>query len=285
MTSTFDRLHDRIAACHNADLAQFVPWFAAGRIVGWVHHERVGLVTDTMAAHGAGLLLPGADYETRTAKLADWVERTAARGELRKPMREYYAVAEQVDAPPLLQVDRCAVAWLGVASQGVHLNGFVRDASGVRLWIATRSRHKPTFPGHLDNLVAGGQSIAHGSFATLVKECDEEASIPSSLAEGAAGAGSLFYRQQDGRSLKVDTLRCYDLELPADFVPRANDGEVESFELLTADAVIASLGSDAPWKPNSAIVVIDFLLRHGALVELSADQRAGLRRALVSGRA
>ena len=43
---------------------------------------------------------------------------------------------------------------------GVHINGYVGDvaaAGGQRLWVARRSATKPTWPGMLDHIVAGGQ--------------------------------------------------------------------------------------------------------------------------------
>lgn len=41
---------------------------------------------------------------------------------------------------------------------GVHLNGFVCLPGGSReLWVARRSASKPTWPGKLDHIAAGGQ--------------------------------------------------------------------------------------------------------------------------------
>lgn len=40
---------------------------------------------------------------------------------------------------------------------GVHINGYVVGAQGQRLWLARRSASKPTWPGMLDHIVAGGQ--------------------------------------------------------------------------------------------------------------------------------
>jgi hypothetical protein len=41
---------------------------------------------------------------------------------------------------------------------GVHMNGYVTlPDGGKELWVARRSRAKPTWPGKLDHIVAGGQ--------------------------------------------------------------------------------------------------------------------------------
>jgi hypothetical protein len=101
------------------------------------------------------------------------------------------------------------------------------------------------------------------------------------LAERAVPVGVLHYVQQDGLSLKPDTLSCFDLELPADFAPRPVDGEVEAFVCMPVASVIESLAGEDPWKPTSALVVVDFLLRHGALdAHVAAAQRWDLWRTL-----
>jgi 8-oxo-dGTP pyrophosphatase MutT (NUDIX family) len=270
----------RILACHNADLGAFEPWCVDGVVVGHVHAERVPTLLASAAAFervGARLQLRGMDFASRSAALAGVVDALVAAGELRPALGELYPVAADLDGTPRLQVDRTAVTWFGVRARGVHLNGWVRRADGLHLWIAERSRGKRTYPGHLDNVVAGGSAIGLSPRETLVKECAEEAGIPAALAERAVGVGSIRYLQQDGRSLKPDHLDLFDLELPADFVPVPHDGEVERFTSMPAAAVAASLRGDGLWKPNCALVALDFLLRHGELDrELPGETRLDL---------
>lgn len=59
-----------------------------------------------------------------------------------------------------------------------------------------------------------------------MKECGEEASIPEPLARAARPAGMITYMTNMEQGLKPDVLFCYDLKLPADFVPKPADGEV-----------------------------------------------------------
>ncbi len=277
----------RIAVCHRADPSAFEPWFVDGVAVGRIHRERVPLVERAptpLRRDGTRLVLPGADYRARTDAFAALAQRLADAGDLPSLLGERYGVAGACRTP-LLEVDRAAVAWFGVGARGVHLNGFVRDRDGMSLWVARRARGKRTFPGCLDNLVAGGSSVGFADEATLRKECHEEAGMTESLAARAVAVGELRYDQQDGRSWKADTLACFDLELPADFAPRPVDGEVESCALRPVAEVVRSLAGDDPWKPNSALVVAHFLLRHGALdADVDATGRAALWRAL-GGRA
>lgn len=60
----------------------------------------------------------------------------------------------------------------------------------------------------------------------VIKECGEEASIPSDLAAAARPVGIVSYVQNYQGCCKRDVLFCYDLELPAEFVPEPDDGEV-----------------------------------------------------------
>lgn len=57
----------------------------------------------------------------------------------------------------------------------------------------------PSYPGLLDNTVAGGIPSAMSIFESLVKECMEEASIESDIIREhtrAVGAISYFYRYE-----------------------------------------------------------------------------------------
>ena len=56
---------------------------------------------------------------------------------------------------------------------------------------------------------------------------------------------------------------CYDLEVPADFTPVNEDGEVDRIELWPLKDVIASVRDSFDIKSNCNLVVIDFLVRHG----------------------
>ncbi|HEY5789511.1 MAG TPA: NUDIX domain-containing protein, partial [Gammaproteobacteria bacterium] len=148
-------------------------------------------------------------------------------------------------------------------------------------WVARRARGKWNFPGRLDQLVAGGLPYGLSLAENLVKECAEEAAVPELLAQQATPVGLVSYCLATPTGLKPDVLYCYDLELPADFVPRPVDGEVEAFELWPLEEVAATVRDGEAFKPNCALVVIDFLLRHGWLEPGDPDYleiAGGLRR-------
>ena len=56
---------------------------------------------------------------------------------------------------------------------------------------------------------------------------------------------------------------CYDLEVPADFTPVNEDGEVDRIKLWPLKDVIASVRGSFDIKSNCNLVVTEFLVRHG----------------------
>lgn len=61
-------------------------------------------------------------------------------------------------------------------------------------------------------------------------------------------------------------LYTFDLRCPADFKPQCTDGEVASFECLPVAELVRLLqrhADEVQFKPNVAVVFIDFLMRQG----------------------
>ena len=76
----------------------------------------------------------------------------------------------------------------------------MRRKDGLHIWVPRRSYDKPTFPGELDNTVAGGQPAGIGLLDNLIKECGEEAAIPPRAGRQAKAVGYVSYWNQSGRS-------------------------------------------------------------------------------------
>ncbi|RDB17096.1 hypothetical protein Hypma_001735 [Hypsizygus marmoreus] len=173
----------------------------------------------------------------------------------------------------VFETERSACALFGLITYGVHLSIFeeieTEGQKSLRIWVPTRARTKPTFPGLLDNSVAGGIPSGMSVFESLVKECMEEASIEDHIVRKharAVGAISYFFRTSKGW-LQPEIEYVYDISIPSDvdptpFVPKPLDGEVESFELLTHDIVIQKMRAGL-FKPNCALVLIDLFIRLG----------------------
>ena len=222
-----------------------------------------------------------ADFERRSRAVAAALPGIAGEGGIKGWRGELYPVAGGFTAPPLLAMERAAIPRFGVRAYGVHLNGFVGEGENIRMWIGRRAADRPSFPGKLDNMVAGGQPIGIGLKENLIKECAEEASIPPELADQARPVGAVSYCAQSQEGLKPDTQFCYDLRLPKGFVPENADGEISSFELWPIQKVIDRVAETQDFKFNCNLVIIDFVVRHGLIApdhEDYLDIVQGLRR-------
>ncbi|MBI4185353.1 MAG: DUF4743 domain-containing protein [Proteobacteria bacterium] len=262
---------DHIRACNNAgDLSRFLPLLVAGRRLGWVRPA----FAEALAGHPEAFAV-GREAVRLAARLGDPAARTeaveaalralAAAGTIPGWRDERYPVVARFGEAPAFAVERAAVPFLGVRAFGVHLNGFVRKADGLHLWVGRRGADRAVAPGKLDNLVAGGQPAGLGLAENLAKECAEEAGIEAALAARARPAGLVSYLMEVPAGLKPDLLFVYDLELPAGFAPRNVDGEIAGFELWPAAAVAERIRTGDDFKFNVNLVNIDFLVRHGVI--------------------
>lgn len=142
------------------------------------------------------------------------------------------------DGSRLCRLERGVFRPFGLRARAVHLNGYTPDG---RLWIARRSPDKAVDPGRLDNLVGGGIAAGEAADESVVRECWEEAGIPTELAARVRHAGSLDTLRPEFDGLHDERIEIYDLELPADFVPRNQDGEVAGFRLARTEELLAPL--------------------------------------------
>jgi 8-oxo-dGTP pyrophosphatase MutT (NUDIX family) len=263
-------LLDRIAECNDWDPARFRPFVAAGVPVGFVRDDLaplLGTLHDALVVSDDVVRLRDhfPDFEARTAAMDGVVAALSEAGRLLPLAQERYPVAPRTGDPPLLSLERAALPAFGIRAHGVHLNGFVRRPNGLHMWIARRARDKPTYPGQLDNMVAGGQPLGLSVRDNLAKECAEEAGIPADLAARAVPTGAVSYQHHHAYGLKRDVLFLFELELPAEFVPVPHDGEVESFELWPVERVLQTAERTQEFKFNCPLAIIDFALRHGLI--------------------
>jgi hypothetical protein len=263
-------LLDRVRRCRQWNPGRYRRFWIGSQKVGWVAHDmakRLAAFPGVFEIQpDAVRLAPGLDtFAARSEAVAGVLERLKAEGLVPGWRHEFYPVAASFHAPPLMRMERAAVPLFGVQGYGVHLNGYVGAGEGMKIWVARRSRFKATGPGKLDHIVAGGQPAGLGLMQNLVKECAEEAALPEALARRARPAGLVSYLTETSEGLRNDVLFAYDLELTPDFTPRNNDGEVEKFFLWPVARVMQVLAESDDFKFNVALVIVDFLVRHGLL--------------------
>lgn len=225
------------------------------------HPRTVTLINGTTEAERSAIV---AKTTAAMRETGHWKVLDKWRGEL-------YAVYGP-SGQMLFTIERSASPLFGVVMYGVHLTCYTTDArSGeLRLWVPRRAKNKQTYPGMLDNTVAGGIAAGEQPFECLVREAMEEASLPEDTSRKAKAAGcATYFYIRDSRAggetglLQPECQYIYDLDLTGeDVVCKPNDEEVEGFELMGVPQVLEALGN-AEFKPNCALVMIEFLVRHG----------------------
>ena len=171
-----------------------------------------------------------------------------------------------------ISMERAGTALFGINSYGVHMTLYIRTPDGMKIWVPRRTRSKQTYGGMLDNSVAGGLSTGETPLECLIREASEEASLPEELVRSSAKpCGTVSYihirdKRAGGETglIQPECQYIFDMEVSPDTVLIPGDDEVEEFYLWSVDEVKRSL-ADGQFKPNCAVVLLDFFVRHGIL--------------------
>jgi 8-oxo-dGTP pyrophosphatase MutT (NUDIX family) len=185
---------------------------------------------------------------------------------------ELYPVLRSSREQEQVTMDRAGSPLFGIVTYGVHMTAYTKEDNSIKIWVPRRARHKQTYGGMLDNTVAGGIAAGEEPFECLVREAAEEASLPEDLIRSAAracGMISYFYLRDERAGGETGLFQpevefVFDLQVDSDIVPKPCDGEVEGFTLCTVDEIRIAL-AEGQFKPNCALVMLDFFIRHGFL--------------------
>jgi hypothetical protein len=261
-----DRIHD----VRLGDLSHFIPFVVDGL--------RVGRMKPEFAAHLADFgdvfqITPDRiilcdtlrGHEQRTKAVAEVLQTLRERGLVPGWRGELYPVTTEYQADSLFHMERAATILFGLRVYGINVNGYVKLDNRRELWVAKRSMEKVINPGKLDNIVAGGHPVGISVLDNLVKECQEEANIPPSIALRARPVSGISYIRETETGIYEEFCFVYDLELPVDFTPQNMDGEVASFRLWGLDKVEQVLAETRDFSYDAALTTLDFLLRHGTI--------------------
>ncbi|KAL5201262.1 hypothetical protein ABZP36_035616 [Zizania latifolia] len=252
----------------------FVEFIVEDQVVGYIHKGFIEYLRDF---HDVFMVVSGnngsntVERVTLHSSLRTPDERTNAVGNVIKNLgelipgirNELFPITSSYGMPVYFSLERAAAPYFGIKAYGVHMNGYVEKDGQKFLWLAKRSDMKQTYPGMLDHLVAGGLPYGISCEENVIKECEEEAGIPRSISSNATSVGAISYMDIEGFRYKRDVLFCYDLKLPADFVPNNEDGEVDSFRLIPVRHAANIIRRTDFLKPNCNLVIIHFLFRHG----------------------
>ncbi|KAH8682128.1 thiamine pyrophosphokinase-related protein [Xylariales sp. PMI_506] len=172
----------------------------------------------------------------------------------------------------LMTMDRFASPLFGIITYGVQLLAYVDREDGIYVWLQRRAKNKRTFPGLLDSTVGGHLPAFESPLDCVIREADEEASIPATVTRaGSVAVGTVSYLSvTDSRSkgekglLSPDVRFIYELRLSEDVKPKPNDGEAEEFVLLSIEQ-LKEVMATGHCTPGNAEVLIDFFVRRGII--------------------
>jgi len=268
-----------ITECNQFAAEDFTPFVIDNMILGYIHKEKIlnFIQYDTTFSTVTFQNQTGQQQDAITfhQDISDRDERTQAanavakqwyeKGILRSWVGEQYHVNTGFNQTSFFTIERAAASLFGIKKYGVHVNAWVEKQGEVFIWVARRANDKPTFPGKLDHLVAGGHGVGYRIEETLIKECAEEANIPEKVAQQAKPVSMVSYLMDNKQKLQYDNLFIYDLKLEENFVPENTDGEAEEFFLWPVEKVMEVVATTRDYKTNCNLVIIDFAVRHGFL--------------------
>ncbi|WYZ36024.1 hypothetical protein EsH8_X_000671 [Colletotrichum jinshuiense] len=175
----------------------------------------------------------------------------------------------------------CDVAPIfGIVTTGAHLNIFQGSGKDTKIYVARRSANKSAFGCYLDQCVAGGFDFQQDKTALdcLLREAKEELKkgLPKNLDKEIKRCKSIKYFDiRDKRwgaeyigipeaGIKVP----FDIELKEKIAITGNKQDIVGIKSMSIDEVMNALLA-GQFKPNCALIMIDFLIRHN----LIADQK------------
>ena len=269
----------RLAAALAPPMRRYRPLRVGRQAAGWVDDTRAARLAEftdvfTVRDDGVSFAAGLADVAARSEAMEHVARALAVSRDLTAWRDERYAVAPQFGAAPWFLLERAAARFFGIRTYAAHINGLVQRDDGIAMWIARRSATKSIDPGMLDNLVGGGVAAGQSVAAAVVKEAWEEAGITAPLVARAQPTGAVHLCRELPDGLQRETIFVHDLWLHIDFVPMSQDGEVTEHRLvpLLATALLIGhrTGTDVV-TADAALVVLDCLLRHGAVTPDAQD--------------
>ncbi len=226
------------------------------------HAQRLAAWPDIFKrdAHGVRIAESLADAAARSDAVGRVIKALYEEGAIIGWRNERYAVVTAFDAPPLFHIERAAARFFGTTTYAAHANGYCGEGAAREMWLARRAASKPIDPGMLDNLVGGGMCAGVPPLQTIIREAWEEAGIPEALARNAVANGTIELLREVPEGVQSEEIFVFDLELPVDFRPHNEDGEVAEFHCLPLAQVCGLLGSAGHLTLDASLVITRFFV-------------------------
>lgn len=261
---------ERLNTCNHFNRQTVVPFLIGHQQVGWIKKSHCSWLQDKtdyfqLKADQICLSDHFENYEERTAAIAEVVSYLREKEAVSDWRSKLYPVAPAYGQKPLLALERSIAPFFGIKTYGTHLNGYYEKDNQIWVWVAQRASHLKFAPDKLDNLAAGGLILGLSAQENMHKEACEEAQIPADLLSTMQAAGAVSYLMDTPRGITPDTMLVYDLKLPPNFAPTTDGAEVSHFMTFSLAELAQRVYDTDDFKYNSALVMMDFLIRHGAI--------------------
>ncbi len=156
-------------------------------------------------------------------------------------------------------IKRNFLSLFGFPSYGVHCNVWRKHKDKFIIYFAKRSEKLKSFPGYVDNAVAGGQPTNLSIHDNLKKESYEEAGIKSKYLTKIQRGNVVSYFHNNNNNFISAVIFNYHLYKVDELKLKNIDGEVKSFFSLTFEDIYKLLERNQ-LKPNCIIPILDFIL-------------------------
>jgi 8-oxo-dGTP pyrophosphatase MutT (NUDIX family) len=269
-TSTLAALEEMLQNTARAAPAEYLPIYLSRgangeQLIGHLNPEFIPYLQESLQKESISLIAMGHDKLTLqlgkpkdlSNSLYQLADRMRLGGFIPGWRNEDFAWVD-LNGHQYFHMERAAFRTFGFRSMATHINGYTH---GNTIWLGRRSESKPTDPGKLDNLAAGGIIADETPWVSARRELWEEAGVPEHISDQIEPVGRIHMRRPAvNRGFHDEQLFVYDLGLADNFVPTNHDGEVSGFIEISLPEAAARILADE-FTSDAAFVTADFILR------------------------
>ena len=252
----------RIKECNKYNESNFLKFYISSYQVGYIKKKNLNIIKkfpNFFYLENNKIILNEQinNFKKRTFAINEVFKYLIKKKIISSKHREFFPVFKSFNSKPLLKVQRVTGPFFGFQFFGAHLNGFLKKRNKYYMWIGKRSK-EGNFPNDFDQMAAGGLPYNVTMKKNLIKEAYDEANINKKLVLTPKFIGNISYRIETKVGLSRHILFCYNLELPKNFVPKNNDGEITNFYLLPIEKILKIIKNTKKFKFDCALVILLF---------------------------
>lgn len=176
---------------------------------------------------------------------------------------DWLPVGQERWTNPLFKVHRFYSACLGIRRESTMLHGYEDN----QMWLAIRGAGVDADVGCYDMIASGCMTIGQTRQEALYCEAEEECGMPHELMQHVKSGAEIHVMYHLSNGFILDEIcHVFDLDTKNLFKPTVvKKLEVDHFELLSIAEVVELIEKTERVKPQIALLLVDFMIRHGHL--------------------